>query len=257
MHKISNAIKCENCRHILESPVFLPCGHSICKKHSTGVKETVICNTCEIEHELPKNGSFPLNLGLAKIIDSQIGSLDLGKEHKEAKKTCKKLEDLLKKFEDTLNDPYNFTHEAIEYLKSVVQLKGEEMKMEIDEKMNRCIKKLDDYKINCKSSFKAKEYLKESERFRQVKNSCRKQLNEWLDILDEIKVNEPEWKRIKRESEKKIEKIQKELSRFIVELLLQKRYGSFRVEIEKNFGKFDIDPMFNLEYVIKNFFHFH
>jgi hypothetical protein len=246
MNKISGAIKCVNCQHILESPVVLPCGHSICKKHSTDVKGPIICITCEIDHEIPKNGSFPPNLGLAKMIESEISKLDFGIEYKDAKGSCEKLDDLLNKIEETLNDPYNFTHEAIEYLKNVVQQKGEEMKLEIDEKMNRCFVKLDEYKANCKTSFKTSEYLKEAERFVQVRESSRKQLNDWLASLDKIKLNESEWKRIKGECEKKIVSIQSELERFKVEILLQKRYEEFRDEIENYFGKFEIDPAFNL-----------
>jgi hypothetical protein len=105
----------------------------------------------------------------------------------------------------------------------VVQLKGEEMKMEIDDKMNHCFVKLDEYKADCKTSFKTSDYLKEAERIAQVRDSSRKQLNDWLIALDKIKLNEPKWRRIKGECETKIVSIQNELKRYKVEFLLQNR----------------------------------
>lgn len=153
------------------------------------------------------------------------------------------MNDLLNEIEDTLKDPFNFTHEAIEFLKNVVQLKGEEMKAEIKKKMDHCLKKLETYKGECKSGFKTNEYLKESNRFFHEKESTRKQLDEWLNTLNEIKFNESEWKRIKSESATKIDIIRNELDRFKAEVLLQRRYGEFRAEIEHNFDKFEIDDL--------------
>jgi hypothetical protein len=260
MKKILSAIKCQHCKDILESPVVLPCGHSICDKHFNNHKGTIICIECEIDHEIPKNGiSFPPNFELTKLLESEIGNLDFGIVHKDAKESCEKLDDLLNIVEHTLNDPFNFIYEAIEYLKNVVQLKGDspflnfhlltleqEMKLKNDGKMKRYFTKLDEYKNECKSKLNSSEYFDEAYRLEQEKDSCREQLNEWLDILDEIKLNESEWKRIKVESEKKMKSIQNELARFKVYLLLQKRYGEFRNDIEKDFGKFEIDPAFNL-----------
>jgi hypothetical protein len=248
MNKISNAIKCVNCKHILDTPVSLPCGHSICKKHSTGVKEPVLCYSCGVEHQLPRNGEFPQNLGLTEIIEAQIGSFDFGKEYHEAKQSCEQFDELLTKIEHTLNDPFHFTHDAIEYLKNVVQLKGEQMKHEIDMKMSSSFQKLDEYKNECKSKCKTIEYLQEATRLGQEKDANRKQLNEWLVTLNEFKFNDSVWKMIKNESEKKIESVQNELDRFKASSLLQNRYGKFRVEIEEELGNFEIDPAFrNLE----------
>jgi hypothetical protein len=145
MNKLSNAIKCVNCRQALNSPVLLPCGCSLCKKHTIDVKGPITCYSCEIDHPVPPNGGFPHNKALDDIIDAQICNLDFGKEHQEAKHSCENLDELLSKIEELINDPSNFTYEAIGCLKSVVQLKGEEMKMKIDEKMTNFISKLDEY----------------------------------------------------------------------------------------------------------------
>jgi hypothetical protein len=138
-----------------KSPIILPCGHSICKSHSNNAKGHVICNSCGIEHPLPsktasKQGGFPLNEALARITQVEIGSLDFGETHKEAMKSCAQLEKLLDSIESVLKEPTNFTNEAIGSLECVVQLKGEEMKMKIDEQMNQMFVKLNEYKNECK-----------------------------------------------------------------------------------------------------------
>jgi hypothetical protein len=246
MNKLSLSVKCVNCHHILESPVFLPCGDSICKKHTVNCQGPILCHSCEIEHPIPTNGGFPISKAIAGVIDAQIACLDFGTEHKESKESCEHFDELLTKIDEILKSPYNFTFEAIGYLKNVVQIKGEEMILKINEKMDRMISKLEEYKIECKNGFSKSEYVVKSDNFVEEIGAARKDLEKWLTILDEIKFNEKEWIRIKNESNKSIELFEKKLVEFKTDLF-PKRFGEFRDEIEKDFGKFEIDPSFNLE----------
>ena len=78
MDIILNAIKCAICHEILESPVFLPCSDSICKKHiSNQTNDVIRCEKCGVEHQIPTNG-FPRNPSLEAIIKSDIGHIDFG-----------------------------------------------------------------------------------------------------------------------------------------------------------------------------------
>jgi hypothetical protein len=120
MNMISNAIKCVVCKHVLTSPVLLPCGDSVCKKHTIDAKGPILCTTCDIEHQIPPNGGFLANKGLAEIIAAQIGNIDFGIEHRQAKYSCQHFDELLAQIEDILKDPYNFTYEAIGCLKNIV-----------------------------------------------------------------------------------------------------------------------------------------
>ena len=72
MHKINYAIKFVNCCHVLNSPVLLSCGHSICKHHAhqTTSDNMIKCGKCRRDHLIPSDG-FPNNESLAAIIDSQ------------------------------------------------------------------------------------------------------------------------------------------------------------------------------------------
>jgi hypothetical protein len=246
MDKISDAIKCTNCRNVLDSPVSLPCGCAICQKHTQNLTSSSIpCCSCEIEHPLPPNGAaFPPNKPLAKILETQIRGLNLGQEHTDAKQACSRLDELLDEIEHVLADPFNFTYEAIEHLKSVAQLKADEMKLKVDKDLALLIAKLDEYKTNSKSNLKSNEYLAKSGEFERKKENTRQQLKKFMATLNELTANELEWKRIKEESEKAIKSFENQLNKFKHDSLLQKCYGAHQVEVEKFIGKFEIDPRF-------------
>lgn len=245
MDKLSVSTKCVNCKNVLDSPVLLPCGDSICKKHTLNCHASILCFLCDIEHPIPANGGFTPIKALAGVIDSRVTILDFGKEHKQAKQSCENFDDLLTKIERFLEDPYNFTYEPIDYLKNMVQLKGEEMILEINEKMHGIQSKLDDYKKECQKGFGKKKYVVKAENWRLEKNEAHEDLKKWMTKLNEIKFNENEWKRIRREIEKAIEIFENKLTDF-KNYLFPKKFELFRAEIEKEFGKFEIDPAFDL-----------
>ena len=153
MDIILNAIKCEICHEILESPVLLPCTDNICKKHVSNQTNGVIrCEKCGVEHQIPAHGFLSVP-ALEAIIKSEIGHMDFGSVHNETKKSCESIENTLKEFEVLLKDPFVFTHEKISELKNSVQLKGEELKLRIDEEMKILLDKLEEYERQ------SKEYL--------------------------------------------------------------------------------------------------
>ena len=153
MESILNAIKCAICHEILESPVFLPCSCNICKKHvSDHSMDLIRCEICGVEHRIPTNGFHP-NKSLQMIIKTEIANLDFGSVHKEAKKSCELIENALKEFELLIKDPFFYTYERISELKNTIQLKGEELKLIIDQEMKRLIDRLEEYERQ------SKEYL--------------------------------------------------------------------------------------------------
>lgn len=147
MDKILNAVKCVECREVLEIPLILPCNHSICKKHVID-KDTIICSRCGVEH---KNAHFPMNEALVEIIASKIMSIDLGKTHEEATESCKRLEIIIEQIECLLNDPFAYIHDEISKLRNNVQKKSEQLKLKIDEKTKKLHNPLTEYENRCKN----------------------------------------------------------------------------------------------------------
>lgn len=250
MNKIFDAIKCSNCHKVMESPVILPCQHSMCKIHTLEAQGPVICYTCGNDYPLPSsNRGFPVSEALNIIAQvADIGTLDFGPVHKEAKNACVRFEKILDTIENVLSDPSNFTHEAISSLAYVVQLKGEEMKLKIDENMERIFRKLNDFSEKCKMIvINERDFTANSENIRIEKATGRVELKKWFASLNEIKLDEKEWKRIKSESEKLIRVMEIKLTKFKAEFLLQNRFGDYQAEIEQIFGEFSLDPAFNFE----------
>ena len=184
MDRILKAIKCAICREILESPVILPCNDTICKKHVSNQTNNLIrCEKCGVEHQIPTNGFPPIPF-LEEIINSEIGQLDFGSVHKEAKKSCKSVENALKEFKVLLKDPYLFTNEKISELKNSVQLKGEELKLLIDEEMKKLIDKLEEYDKKSREYLSSNQLNIETKRLENELKVAQSNLDSWLTSLN-------------------------------------------------------------------------
>jgi hypothetical protein len=245
MDKLSSALKCVNCRNVLESPVFLPCTHSICKKHTINAKSPILCRTCRIEHPLPENGDFPINSALADILDAQLSKLDLGKGQKEAKCACQMLRNVLAKVDTLLKDPTSYTRNKIDDLKDKVRAKGDAAKARIDEKVEHLICRLNEYQNNCHLALGTKEYVAKVEKFQVEKEITREHMKEWMDTLNQIRVNDAVWERIKCESEEAIKHFESKLYKFKNELLFN-RLVEFQDEVDKDFEKIELGSSFDL-----------
>ena len=184
MDRIQTVIKCVCCKEILESPLLLPCSCNICKKHVLNQNNgIIICEQCGIEHQIPTNG-FHANKALQVIIGTEIANLDFGNVHKEAKNSCESFENALNEIEVLLKDPYFYTHERITELKDSVQLKGEELKLIIDEEMNKIIDRLEDYQRQSKEYLLTNEFKEESKKLDNQLKIAQSNLDSWLESLN-------------------------------------------------------------------------
>jgi hypothetical protein len=184
MDIILNAIKCAICSEILESPVILPCTDPICKKHVLNQSNGVVqCGKCGVEHLIPANGFLPVPF-LEAIIKSDIGHLDFGSVHKEAKKSCESFEIALKEFEVLLKDPYDYTHERLSDLKYSVHLKGEELKLIIDQEMKKLFDRLEECERQSKEYLSSNEFRVESQKFENELKLAQSNLDSWIESLN-------------------------------------------------------------------------
>ena len=184
MDRILNTVKCMVCREILESPVILPCNDNICKKHvSNQTNDVIRCEKCGVEHQIPTNGFQP-NSALQAIIETDIANLDFGSVHKSAKKSCESFENALKEIEGLLKDPFFYTHEKINELKNIVQLKGEELKLIIDQEMKKIIDRLEEYEKESKEYLSSNEFKEESQKLDSEKKKAQLNLDSWIESLN-------------------------------------------------------------------------
>ena len=183
MDRIQKAIKCWNCLQVLDSPVLLPCFDSICRKHVNQSENSIRCEKCGSEHNIPKDG-FPTNKALAEIIEAEIAQIDYGQVHNNAKKSCQSVADAIKDFNVILEEPQKVTHEAIVELKSSIELKRDELKQKIDEEANKLIGSLDEYKKSCDDYLDSDEYQIEFEKVESEIKNFQSDLDSWIEILN-------------------------------------------------------------------------
>jgi ElaB/YqjD/DUF883 family membrane-anchored ribosome-binding protein len=245
MDKILDAIKCAICKNVMNLPVILPCGHSICKRHAdeiTDVDGLITCYKCGRDY--PKQ-AFPPNEGLANIIETQIANMDLGPKHKTAKDACDKLDTVIDEIEQLLKDPYYFSHEEINELQRQAQLKREELKIQIDNEFDKFDNKLEEYKTSCKSFLSTNEYKIKAKNISEEVRNARSKLNEWIGFLNEVKMtNEPIWTRIKDDSDKSIDSLETKMGEFKKNELLLRKFNESQNQVAR-LQNINIDLAFN------------
>ena len=184
MDRIVNVMKCSLCHQLLESPVILPCSCNMCNKHVKNQRNNVIrCEKCGVDHQIPTNG-FQANNALQVLIEAEIAKLDLGSVHKSAKESCKSLEETLNEFNVILNDPSFYTHERISELKNAVELKGEELKLRIDEEMQKLINRLEEYERQSREYLSTNEFKEESKKLNDELKTTQSKLDSWIESLN-------------------------------------------------------------------------
>ena len=74
VNEFKDTFKCKFCKGILEIPIILPCGETICKKDLPSLfinSNKCLCSFCGEEHEqLDKD--FPSNKNIQKLLDLQV-----------------------------------------------------------------------------------------------------------------------------------------------------------------------------------------
>ena len=199
----TDAIKCLTCMKILNLPVFLPCGHTICKHHVDKAIENnetnIKCSICDKFIHIPQDG-FVGNRVLENLLDEMRKS-SFGEKFKSdynlAVKTSDSFEELLEELSRIKNDPEMKINTVISELRNKVDLKREEIKNEIDRKALTLIERIDEFEKECKAnSSNVKSDCKLEETLDRLKNDLNETkkssvtfelVEKWLNIVDESK----------------------------------------------------------------------
>lgn len=227
MSEILNWLKCDNCENTLSLPVSLPCGHTICKEHTETTDEQILCVQCNVYHA---NKGFSVNKKFSQIA-SQLTSISFGPEHKNAKKSCETLRDLVTQIDLLIRDPKFYTHEEISVLKNRVHLKSEQIKEEVERRTQKLLDQLEEYEKNCDQILKSSDHESNCKSMQLVKDISHTELEKVSSVLNELKFDETEWKKIQLESDKRSEDLRQKLNVFKNSLLLND-YEQKKQEVE-------------------------
>lgn len=223
-----DSIKCQQCMEIMNLPVFLPCGHTICKHHADKAienKETNIkCKLCDKLIEIPVNGFVP-----NRFVESLLNEMKNAALEEKSKsgydlaiETVNSFEELLEEFNRIQNDPEMKIHSVINELRNKVDLRREKLKQNIDRNALTLIDRIDEFEKECKANAS------------NVKSDCK--LDEKLEMfkneLDETRKSSVTFKSVEKqmrivdESKSAIKKLQSEFLKFNKRLFLN-RLNSF------------------------------
>lgn len=129
MEIIFNRVKCFDCKHILQSPIILPCFKTVCNKHVP--KQDIshyFCLSCQKNHNIPKNG-YARNMVMENFIELNLPA------YKRAFDSSELFKSTIDGLERLTNEPRDLINEAIGDLKSQIKRRREKLIQEI--KLNR------------------------------------------------------------------------------------------------------------------------
>jgi WD40 repeat protein len=185
--------KFKDCKLILENPVTLPCGNSICKHHLEQFEDQCQkynCVFCQDEHEIPKNG-FGINKIIALMIQNYFESDPL------RKKIIESFDNLIESVKDYQNiEPDNCIYDYFANIINQVDLHREELIKEINDRSEEIIKQLKEkekfYKLNAPKLSKIdlnkiETWKKEMRRAEKNQNELNKLFNDIDNENNEIK----------------------------------------------------------------------
>lgn len=236
-YELEDLIRCEICKKTYESPVILPCLNTICENHiSFGLKYD--CVFCANTHVTPEDG-FPTDMKILKLIKMNndyinINKINYGKINRNAKDSCKLLEDLLEQTQTLVGDPLYFIDSYFSRLKNEIDLKREEYVMLIETNHDHIIKEIEKFEKQCKHEAKEKSL----NLFDLIKTSKAK-LTKWnADLKIPDFDRDGNWKRIAIRAREESEKLKLIMVNFQDELLLNKevKFSPKQIVGKNNFG---------------------
>lgn len=219
-------IICITCEKILNKPVLLPCGHSICQIHVDEAKRAnrnIKCYSCTESHAIPEKG-FTMIKNLEALIENKIYSL--GEDYHNPYNLRDEFERFVELFERIKNQPEMRIHDYISDLKNQIDLKREELKNEIDEKCLLMIEKLDEFEKECMANVDSVKS--------RFDDKLDEKLKKWKTKSEEFKndlrsFESSKWKKVKEEVDSYIKEIRSELYD-IDESLFLNRFNEINIE---------------------------
>lgn len=159
MKKVLQTVQCTHCNLISQSPLLLPCGKSVCRKHLTDITTITTkthefyCHGCQVRHAIPPDG-FTANDACELLIATHFGE-----RHQAALNACHKLEACIVDLDTLQSDPAYRVRELIGEMRREVEVRRDELKSELDERARVMICELDEFVNECVETLEARRGL--------------------------------------------------------------------------------------------------
>lgn len=121
---------CKQCLQLLQNPVTLQCGVTVCEKHLHEITENN-CPFCNRLHPIP-DGGYRLNEQLKAMLDIELFSIKFSNKFYACKDSIKETGQSYKNIEQIRKDPANYIYDYFEEIKRQVDMRREDLKLQID-----------------------------------------------------------------------------------------------------------------------------
>jgi hypothetical protein len=140
VEKIESIFKCDQCDQLLDEPVTISCGVTVCKFHLNEFLASFTCEFCNRIHQVPPEG-FEVNKRLQSALKTEINILP-DKMSKELHESLEELKNVEDKSEDFINEYYNNISKSVDIRKN-------DLKLQIDKYCEGILKKIETTRSEC------------------------------------------------------------------------------------------------------------
>lgn len=154
IEEFHDLFNCQLCKKLLENPVILPCGETLCKKdlgEFITSEDRLRCPFCTKEH-LQTSEGFPMDRRIQKMIDLKVNQLDFGPVYNNCKKALKGLTEQFNELDLLKQDLNDFILGFYVDLKKEVDLRKDDLKMKIDQYADQIIENILNTEKECLSN---------------------------------------------------------------------------------------------------------
>jgi hypothetical protein len=179
----------------LGTPILLSCcGATVCVNHvEEDQSEIYECPLCLTSHDM-QSKQFATNKVAEDLLKMEIEQLSFGLVYEEAEKECNTLRSSLRKLSDLTNDPKFYIYEVVSKLKNKVDLRREELKVDIDKLSNTMIEKLKTFERECYENLNDLRIQSLITTIESLVDLTQSNLNELDNGLKRLVIDEPKWK---------------------------------------------------------------
>ncbi len=137
--------RCKICSNILEKPIVLPCGQTVCQSHSVEIS-SINFIFCSKLHPMQENG-FPLNQMVQCMLENNLHTLKINSNKlNQSKKKIEDLNNCFREIELLNKDPEYYIYDYFNELKRQVDLKREFLIETVQNHSNNLIETIDTWK---------------------------------------------------------------------------------------------------------------
>jgi hypothetical protein len=226
---IKQLITCAWCKSILEEPVMIPCGETVCRKHSFEISGDE-CIFCDKFHVLQESEQFPANKVVQNLLALKIKELDFGPNYKKATERVNELNTFLNDYDNLKKDPEVYISAHFSKQRNNIDLAREKLILEINNTSDRLISEIDSQEKECKANLSKSNMSSLSS---DDSESIKADLRKWEQDMKYLVVNDNLWTSISTNCSGHLEALNKKRS-----AIEEKAFGNLkRLKSEKDISE--------------------